>query len=104
MRVKEFNICQLYFIAGHLKVRSRHAALGVLYKQDVALQVGVQFNKTHELVLVVRRHVIGMLDVPQSIESLIPQIALANDLPQKILDNLTGLLMVHVVQDALVVQ
>ena len=72
MRVKEFNIRQLYFVAGHLKVSIRHTAFGVLYKQDVALQVGVQFSKVHELVLVVRRYEIGMIDVPQSIEGLIP--------------------------------
>ena len=53
MRVKEFNIRQLYLVAGHLKVGVRHTAFGVLYKQDVALQMGVQFSKAHELVLVV---------------------------------------------------
>ena len=53
MRVKKFNVRLLHSVVGHLKVSIYHTALGVLYKQDVALQVGVQFSKVHELVLVV---------------------------------------------------
>ena len=45
VRVKKFNIRQFHFVAGHLQFSGRHAAFGVLYKQDVALQVGVQLSK-----------------------------------------------------------
>ena len=53
VRVKEFNIRQFHLVAGHLQVGVRHAAFGVLYKRDEALQVGIQFVKGHELILVV---------------------------------------------------
>ena len=42
-----------------------------------------------------------MLDVLQSVEGLVPQVALASDLPQEVLDNLLSLIMIQIVQDAL---
>ena len=41
-----------------------------------------------------------MVDVSQSIESLIPQVAFASDLPQEVLDYLSSFFMVKVVQSA----
>ena len=41
-----------------------------------------------------------MVDVPQSIESLIPQVAFASDLPQEVLDYLSSFFMVKVIQIA----
>ena len=42
-----------------------------------------------------------MTDVHQSVEGLVPQVACAGDLPQKVLDNLFCLIIAQVVQVAL---